>query len=190
MRLLWCIFSPFPIVGTVFSVVCICFAVDTATATVSPTSLTTAEASGIAMFNLVLDSQPSASVTIAVSSSDVGEGTVSASSLVFATGAWNTPQTVTVTGVSDDMVDGDIGYTIQTGVCVSSDANFNTGVVADVSATSIDGNPIVVVVACLLHLVSVSDLFLHCSRYGNGDRGDREPDEWHYYHGSRRDGDV
>ena len=46
--------------------------------TVTPTSgLTTTEAGGTATFNVVLDKAPTANVTIALSSSDSSEGTLS-----------------------------------------------------------------------------------------------------------------
>ena len=130
---------------------------DIATATVVPTNgLQTTEAGGTAVFSIVLDSQPSASATIGISSSDTGEGTLSSSSITFATGDWNLWQTVTVTGVDGDaLVDGDIGYTIFMGDFTSSDSNFHGVVVDDMSATNIDGGtafpfvPIVLIVCQL-----------------------------------------
>src|SRR5213079_2317905 len=75
---------------------------DTAGVTVTPTSgLTTTEAGGTATFTVVLNSQPTANVTIAVSSSDAAEGSVSPTTLTFTAGNWNVAQTVTVTGVDD-----------------------------------------------------------------------------------------
>src|SRR5439155_1454207 len=65
--------------------------------TVTPTSgLTTTEGGGTATFTVVLDSQPSANVTIGLSSNDLTEGTVSPASLTFTPGNWNVAQTVTV----------------------------------------------------------------------------------------------
>jgi hypothetical protein len=55
---------------------------------------------------VVLTSQPTADVTIALTSSDTTEGTVSPASLTFTTANWQRPQTVTVTGVDDAQVDG------------------------------------------------------------------------------------
>src|SRR5207248_2794717 len=89
---------------------------DTAGITVSPTSgLVTTEAGGTATFTVVLNSQPTANVTIPLSSGNTGEGTVSPASLTFTTANWNVAQTVTVTGVNDFVDDGDIGYSIGTG---------------------------------------------------------------------------
>src|SRR5688572_2529940 len=83
---------------------------NTGIATVTPTTGTTTEAGGMATFNVVLTSMPNANVTIPVMSSNAGEGTLSTSSIVFSQSNWNTPQTVTVTGVDDDLDDGDIAY--------------------------------------------------------------------------------
>ena len=82
--------------------------------TVNPTSgLVTTENGGTAQFTVVLDSQPTADVTIGISSSDTSEGTPSTSSLTFTATNWDVAQAVTVTGVDDDVVDGDVAYTIR-----------------------------------------------------------------------------
>ncbi|MFL5327544.1 MAG: DUF4347 domain-containing protein [Gemmataceae bacterium] len=110
---------------------------DTAGVTVSPTSgLVTTEAGGTASFTVVLTSQPTAKVTIPVSSSNVAEGTVSTASLVFTAANWNVAQTVTVTGIDDSVDDGDQGYTVVLGVVTSTDANYSGQNPADVSVTN------------------------------------------------------
>ncbi len=111
---------------------------DTAGITVSPTSgLTTTEAGGTASFTIVLDSEPTASVSIVLSSDDIGEGTVS-SPVNFTSGNWDTPQTITVTGVNDNIDDGNIAYTIVTASAISSDGNYNGIDANDVSVTNTD----------------------------------------------------
>jgi hypothetical protein len=52
-----------------------------------------------ATFTVVLTSQPAADVSIALSTSDATEGSVSPASLTFTPANWNTRKTVTVTGV-------------------------------------------------------------------------------------------
>ena len=47
------------------------------------------------------------------------------SSVTFTTSNWNTPQTFTVTGQDDDLVDGDIAYHILLGPTRSSDPTYN-----------------------------------------------------------------
>ena len=53
-------------------------------------------------------------VTVNVRSTDPAEGTVSVASLVFAADATAlTPQTVTVTGMNDDVMDGRVQYAVE-----------------------------------------------------------------------------
>ena len=92
--------------------------------TVTPRGLTTTEAGGTDTFTVVLDTQPTASVTIDISSDDTTEGTVLPASLTFEIGDWDAPQLVTVTGVDDDETDGDIAYTIITAAALSTDVNY------------------------------------------------------------------
>ena len=78
-----------------------------------------------ATFTVSLTAAPHADVTLSLSSSDTGEGTVSPTSLTFTSGNWNVDQTVTVTGVDDAAVDGDQSYEIQFGAAVSTDAAYD-----------------------------------------------------------------
>jgi hypothetical protein len=81
--------------------------------TVTPVSSseTTESGNGVA-FLVVLDKQPTDVVAIAVTSSDPTEGVVDTPLLLFDATTWNTPQIVTVTGVDDTEIDGDIDYSI------------------------------------------------------------------------------
>ena len=76
------------------------------------TPLVTSETGTTASFTVVLDAQPTDTVTVAISGDDSTEHELSASSLTFTTANWDTPQTITVTGVDDSLVDGDITTTI------------------------------------------------------------------------------
>ncbi len=98
----------------------------------------TTEDGGSYSFTVVLDTQPSANVTIAVSSSDTTEGTVDKNSLVFTTTNWNIPQTVTVTGQADTLTDGDQDYTIILAAAVSTDTNYHGIDPIDVAITNTD----------------------------------------------------
>ncbi|MHC4496544.1 MAG: hypothetical protein ACYSYM_12065, partial [Planctomycetota bacterium] len=60
------------------------------------------------------------------------------SSLTFTAGDWSTAQTVTVTGVDDSVVDGDIGYTILLAAASSADGTYNGLDPSDVSVTNVD----------------------------------------------------
>ncbi len=100
--------------------------------------MVTTEDGGTATFTVRLNSQPNANVTIGLSSSDTTEGTVSPSSLTFTSANWSTAQTVTVTGVADAIVDGDVAYTIVTAPASSNDPGYNGLDPADVSVTNQD----------------------------------------------------
>lgn len=114
---------------------------DVAGITVTPVSgLTTTEAGGTASFSVRLDSQPTANVTIGITSGRTSEGVVAPASLTFAAANWNIPQTVTVTGVDDGVADGNIAYTIVTAAAVSDDPNYSGRNAADVSVTNSDND--------------------------------------------------
>jgi hypothetical protein len=103
-----------------------CKAVTTAGIAVSPTGgLVTTEAGGQASFTVVLTTVPLDNVTMAIASTDVGEGTVSTPLLTFTPGNALVPQVVTVTGVPDGTADGHQNYSIATGVASSSDPTYN-----------------------------------------------------------------
>jgi len=111
---------------------------DTAGTTVSAISGNTTEAGGTATSTVVLDSEPTADVSITVSSSDAGEGSVSTANLTFGAGNWNTPQTVTVTGVNDDVDDDDQAYTAILSAATSTDPKYNGLDPGDVAVTNTD----------------------------------------------------
>jgi hypothetical protein len=107
--------------------------------TVTPVSgLTTSEAGGSANFSIVLNTPPTADVTIGLTSSDTTEGALSTSSVTFTPANWDIPQVVTVNGVDDLAADGNVAYQIVTAAAVSTDPNYNGLDVADVSLTNID----------------------------------------------------
>jgi len=93
--------------------------------TTSRISGVTTEDGGTATFTVRLNSQPTADVTVGLSSSDTFEGTVTPSSLTFTDPDWNSEQTVTVTGVDDNLLDGDQMYEIILGSISSADLNFD-----------------------------------------------------------------
>lgn len=101
---------------------------------------TTTEAGGAVSFSVTLGSAPTANVTIPLTSSDTTEGTISTASIVFTPTNWNTPQTVTVTGVDDSIDDGNVGYIVLLGAATSSDTNYNGLNPSDVSLTNTDND--------------------------------------------------
>ena len=103
-------------------------------------ALITTESGGTATFTVVLTSLPTEEVIIGLSNSNPAEGTVPGTppSLTFTPTNGLTPQTVTVTGVNDFVVDGDIAYTIRTDPASSTDPNYNEFDTDDVSVTNKD----------------------------------------------------
>jgi len=98
---------------------------DAAGFTLTPTSpLVTTESGGTATFNVVLNTQPLASVTIPLLSSNPLEGALGQTFLTFTAANWNIAQSVIVTGVDDPIVDGDQPYSIVLGPAVSLDPSY------------------------------------------------------------------
>ncbi len=107
--------------------------------TVTPTSgLNTTEAGGTASFFVVLNTPPTANVTIPLSSSDTSEGTIGVTELIFTPSNWDIPQIVSVQGVSDSIADGNVAYQIVTSPAVSSDSNYNGLNASDVDVVNSD----------------------------------------------------
>ncbi len=108
------------------------FSLSTTTATVSETGTT-------ATFTVVLDAQPVSDVVFSVVSADTGEATVDKATLTFTNADWNSPQTVTVTGVDDGVVDGDQATAITVAVVdASSDDSYDAQADQSVTATTTD----------------------------------------------------
>ena len=106
------------------------FSLSTTTATVSETGTT-------ATFTVVLDAQPVSDVVFSVVSADTGEATVDKATLTFTNADWNSPQTVTVTGVDDGVVDGDQATAITVAVVdASSDDPYDAQADQSVTATT------------------------------------------------------
>ena len=116
---------------------------DTAGFTVAQSggSTTVAETGSTDTFTVVLNAQPTSNVVIFVVSSDTGEATVSAGTLTFTNGNWDTPQTVTITGVDDDLVDGSQTTTTTLSVVdASSDDDFDGVADQTVSVSTTDND--------------------------------------------------
>ena len=109
---------------------------DTPGVSVSPTTLTVEE-NGTTTYTVVLDTEPSGTVTVTPSSGDTAAATLSPASLTFSSSNWATAQTVTVSGEEDDDADDEI-------VTVSHSVSGYVGVttVADVSVTVTDNDTI------------------------------------------------
>ncbi|MEG3845224.1 Calx-beta domain-containing protein, partial [Microcoleus sp. herbarium14] len=113
---------------------------DTPGITIAPTTgLITTEAGGKATFTVKLNSQPTASVTLGLTSNKTTEGTVDKSNVTFTPNNWNVAQTVTVTGVDDLIADGNQAYQIITAAdTTTTDVNYKNLKPADVALINID----------------------------------------------------
>jgi len=84
--------------------------------------------------DISLTIDPKGDVIVPISVSDVTEGLVSVSNLTFTNANWNVSQTITVSGVDDELFDGDIQYQLVTGDPASTaDTNYN-----DLSASDVE----------------------------------------------------
>ena len=101
---------------------------DTAGVTVTPTTFTVLEGSS-SNYTVVLDSQPTADVTVSVSLPNGSDLSVWTTSLTFTASNWNLAQTVTVTAAEDDDLDDDGTVTI--GHPVTSTDSLYAAVTAD-----------------------------------------------------------
>jgi hypothetical protein len=129
-----------------------------ASITVSAISGPTTEAGGTATFALTPSSAPTADVTISLINYDPSEGTVP-KSVVLPAGSVD-PVTVTITGVDDDVDDGDRSFLIQTGDPVSDDTNYDLLIdsdVDDIMVTNLDDDERGITVAPTSGLTTTED---------------------------------
>jgi len=108
--------------------------------------LVTQEDGGTATFTVALTSKPTAEVTIPVSSSNEKEGTLWTYSLTFTPANYGAPQTVTVAGVDDKIVDGNQPYVVTLGPATSDDLTYAGKFTRQVSVTNIDNDSAGVIV--------------------------------------------
>jgi hypothetical protein len=103
-----------------------------------PATLVTSESGAQSSVRVLLNRAPTATVRLALSSSDEGEGKVEPAELIFEPENWNQPQTVTVTGIDDDERDGNQSYQVVTSAVTSADADYNGIDPADLPARNSD----------------------------------------------------
>jgi subtilisin-like proprotein convertase family protein len=119
--------------------------VDTAGLVVTPSSgLATTEGGGTATFTVRLSSKPTQTVTVPVSVPAASQGEVRLSAggattttLYFTASDWSTPQTVTVYGQDDQILDGDVPFTLAVGATTSGDTGY-AGRSASVGGQNLD----------------------------------------------------
>ncbi|MBT6435376.1 MAG: hypothetical protein HOK28_19930 [Deltaproteobacteria bacterium] len=128
---------------------------DTAGVTLSQVSgLSTTEGGGQDSFTIVLDSEPTSSVTINLSTNNADEVSIGASSVVFSNANWDIPKTITLTGQNDDVDDDNQSYNIILSAMISADGNYSGTDVPDVSGTNEDDDTAEVIVTPLGSMVT------------------------------------
>ena len=109
---------------------------DTAGVTVAAASPLALDEGATATYTVILDSQPTADVTISAVSGDGGAVSVSPASHTFTSSTWNTPRTFTLSGVADsDANDESVGVSHS---ATSDDANYAAALVGTVSVSVSD----------------------------------------------------
>jgi hypothetical protein len=111
---------------------------ETAGFTVVPLSLEVSEGGAQDVFTVRANTQPSAPVMVGISVNDDGEAQVLPTELVFTAENWETPQTVVVTGVDDQNMDGSQSFVVQTAPAQSEDDAYRGINADDVAGLNLD----------------------------------------------------
>ena len=93
-----------------------------------------------AYFDVALQAQPSSNVVINISSTDTTEGVMAERRLIFTPDNYDREQTIAMTGVDDNIVDGDIPYRALTENAVSEDSVYNLLTVSNVDIVNEDND--------------------------------------------------
>ena len=101
----------------------------------SQNSLVVSESGSTDSFTVVLNRPPASDVIFNLASSDIEEATVEPTSITFTAQNWDSPQSVTVTGVDDNIPDDNQTVNIQLSPAAGSDADFAALTPEDVSVT-------------------------------------------------------
>ena len=99
---------------------------DTANLVLDPASLTDLAEGATSTVSVMLSTQPTANVSVAISVSDETELSVSSVSLEFTPGNWNQAQEVVVSGLADNVVDGNQTVTVTYDLSSSDDTVYKT----------------------------------------------------------------
>ena len=106
---------------------------------VLPNTVVTVDENGSNTFTVALATEPTAEVTVDVTSNDTAAATVSTTRLTFATSNWDTAQAVTVTGVDDaDTADETLTITLDADSISGSDYNTLANVTVNVTVNDDD----------------------------------------------------
>ena len=106
--------------------------------TVSTLAVTVSESGSTATLQIVLDSKPTAVVTVSVTGSDEGEARVAPSTITFTPGDWSVAQDFTITGSNDLIVDENQASTVS--LVTSSADSMYAALTAVVNVTTTDND--------------------------------------------------
>lgn len=101
------------------------------------TPQTTSESGSTAQYAVVLETAPTSNVILTFKSSNIKEGVVTNSIMLFTPYTWDITQNLNVIGVNDYKSDGDIAYKVSVSI-QSSDSNYQRISVAPLSLTNLD----------------------------------------------------
>lgn len=121
------------------------------------TGMSTTEMGASTNFTIVLNSQPIADVTIALSSDAADEGTVFPANITFTPANWNVARTITVSGVDDFVVDGDFPYQACIGAAVSLDPSYDGLDASDVPLSNVDNDEVAILVTASPQLTTTEE---------------------------------
>ena len=130
---------------------------------ISPISgLITSESGGQDSFEVYLMRKPSAPVTISITSNDSTEGITDVDTLIFTPDDWYQKHIVNIFGMNDHLIDFDVDYKIITGKTVSTDMEYSSMSVPDVSVTNMENDLPAPVYSCPGQYVIIKDtIFLN-----------------------------
>lgn len=105
------------------------------------TTIVSEDGNTVDTVQIVLNSQPASDVTFNVNLTNENEATASPTTLVFTAANWDSPQTISITGVLDDLVDGSSETILTVSVVVeSSDPAFATVGSQQLTVTTLDND--------------------------------------------------
>ena len=116
-------------------------------ATISGETLTIDESGTNSSFDISLSSRPTSDVVISISGLDTSEGSLDKDQLTFTPDNWNQPQTVTLTGLDDFLVDGDISFTLLLAVENNLSSSHYHDLTSQIPATNTDDDEAAIVVS-------------------------------------------
>ena len=115
---------------------------DTADITLSRAALTVPENGGTRTYTVALTVQPTGNVAVGVASTDTTEATVTPATLTFTQGNWNIAQTVTVTGVDDEVIRSGDSATVTHAIAPGSAAEFTAIAALPKVSVSVDDDDV------------------------------------------------